>query len=154
MDSGILMIQDSILVCSPDPRIPHTAGGHGTLRKVIDYGGLCVPLFSGRSGMERSIVGITVRCLPWLPGIAPLKRYCCLVPAVFKSVPVFDLYEEEVDILYLWSCTGRHIKSFRSIPEVINELSHSKQAELHVPERHLARVEVLRGETIHSKIVA
>jgi hypothetical protein len=25
MDSGILMIQDSILVCSPDPRIPHTA---------------------------------------------------------------------------------------------------------------------------------
>jgi hypothetical protein len=26
MDSGILMIQDSILVCSPDPRIPHTAG--------------------------------------------------------------------------------------------------------------------------------
>jgi hypothetical protein len=24
MDSGILMIQDSILVCSPDPRIPHT----------------------------------------------------------------------------------------------------------------------------------
>jgi hypothetical protein len=28
MDSGILMIQDSILVCSPDPRIPHTAHGH------------------------------------------------------------------------------------------------------------------------------
>jgi hypothetical protein len=27
MDSGILMIQDSILVCSPDLRIPHTAGG-------------------------------------------------------------------------------------------------------------------------------
>jgi hypothetical protein len=27
MDSGILMIQDSILVCSPDPRIPHTAHG-------------------------------------------------------------------------------------------------------------------------------
>jgi hypothetical protein len=26
MDSGILMIQDSILVCSPDPRILHTAG--------------------------------------------------------------------------------------------------------------------------------
>jgi hypothetical protein len=25
MDSGILMIQDSILVCSPDPSIPHTA---------------------------------------------------------------------------------------------------------------------------------
>jgi hypothetical protein len=25
MDSGILMIQDSILVCSPDPRILHTA---------------------------------------------------------------------------------------------------------------------------------
>jgi hypothetical protein len=25
MDFGILMIQDSILVCSPDPRIPHTA---------------------------------------------------------------------------------------------------------------------------------
>jgi hypothetical protein len=25
MDSKILMIQDSILVCSPDPRIPHTA---------------------------------------------------------------------------------------------------------------------------------
>jgi hypothetical protein len=25
MDSGILMIQDSILICSPDPRIPHTA---------------------------------------------------------------------------------------------------------------------------------
>jgi hypothetical protein len=25
MDSGILMIQDSILACSPDPRIPHTA---------------------------------------------------------------------------------------------------------------------------------
>jgi hypothetical protein len=25
MDSGILMIQDSILVCSSDPRIPHTA---------------------------------------------------------------------------------------------------------------------------------
>jgi hypothetical protein len=25
MDSGILMIQDSILVCSPDLRIPHTA---------------------------------------------------------------------------------------------------------------------------------
>jgi hypothetical protein len=25
MDSGILMIHDSILVCSPDPRIPHTA---------------------------------------------------------------------------------------------------------------------------------
>jgi hypothetical protein len=25
MDSGIVMIQDSILVCSPDPRIPHTA---------------------------------------------------------------------------------------------------------------------------------
>jgi hypothetical protein len=25
MDSRILMIQDSILACSPDPRIPHTA---------------------------------------------------------------------------------------------------------------------------------
>jgi hypothetical protein len=25
MDSGILMIQDSILVCSPDPRIPQAA---------------------------------------------------------------------------------------------------------------------------------
>jgi hypothetical protein len=24
MDSGILMTQDSIPVCSPDPRIPHT----------------------------------------------------------------------------------------------------------------------------------
>jgi hypothetical protein len=33
MDSGILMIQDSILVCSPDPRIPHTAEvpGFGTV---------------------------------------------------------------------------------------------------------------------------
>jgi hypothetical protein len=28
MDSGILMIQDSIRVCSPDPRIPHTARLH------------------------------------------------------------------------------------------------------------------------------
>jgi hypothetical protein len=33
MDSGILMIQDSILVCSPDPRIPPTAGG-GVMVKV------------------------------------------------------------------------------------------------------------------------
>jgi hypothetical protein len=30
MDSGILMIQDSILVCSPDPRILHTADGTKT----------------------------------------------------------------------------------------------------------------------------
>jgi hypothetical protein len=40
MDSGILMIQDSILVCSPDPRIPHTAncGSFATgLQLVISY---------------------------------------------------------------------------------------------------------------------
>jgi hypothetical protein len=33
MDSGILMLQDSILVCSPDPRIPHTAGELDTTEK-------------------------------------------------------------------------------------------------------------------------
>jgi hypothetical protein len=34
MDSGILMIQDSILVCSPDPRIPHTAW-HGEVKILL-----------------------------------------------------------------------------------------------------------------------
>jgi hypothetical protein len=41
MDSGILMIQDSILVCSPDPRIPHTADQAGEkpkLRALFDSG--------------------------------------------------------------------------------------------------------------------
>jgi hypothetical protein len=34
MDSGILMIQDSILVCSPDPRIPHTAAAARQMRSA------------------------------------------------------------------------------------------------------------------------
>jgi hypothetical protein len=36
MDSGILMIQDSILVCSPDPSIPHTADV-GTSNALVLY---------------------------------------------------------------------------------------------------------------------
>jgi hypothetical protein len=45
MDSGNLMIQDSILVCSPDPRIPHTAH-HYTTNMA---GPLCIEVHSTSS---------------------------------------------------------------------------------------------------------
>jgi hypothetical protein len=54
MDSGILMIQDSILVCSPDPRIPHTAPKSHVLQM---YSGHCIMtwIFSSVKKNERNI---------------------------------------------------------------------------------------------------
>jgi hypothetical protein len=46
MDSGILMIQDSILVCSPDPRIPHTATQAFTSGIIFQTQNFHTPYFS------------------------------------------------------------------------------------------------------------
>jgi hypothetical protein len=73
MDSGILMIQDSILVCSPDPRIPHTAEEKGKdPRRAVDFA-ILRNVSLGRESRQNTklanakdmgVVGNTTRNLP------------------------------------------------------------------------------------------
>jgi hypothetical protein len=59
MDSGILMIQDSILVCSPDPRIQHAVCRKS--QKAAKWRKLVKRLAKGTNDImlkvERTVVG-------------------------------------------------------------------------------------------------